>query len=77
MFSNWETKSCGLLLYCCRKCRKCWLSLISGGLLHFFLRLLMRDSGAAGTGTLSSSLNGSESLGIFSDMFEEAFFKLI
>lgn len=74
MFTNWEIESCGLLLCCCSRY---WLSLISGGLLHFFLRLLMRDSGATGTGALSSSLNGSESLGIFSDVFEEAFFKLI
>jgi hypothetical protein len=73
VFSNREIETCGFLLLCCWKYR---LALISSGLLRFFLRLLMRDSGATGTGTLASSLNGSESLGIFSDVFEEAIFKL-
>jgi len=36
----------------------------------------MRDSGATGAGTLTSSLNGGESLGILSDVLEEAIFKL-
>ena len=73
MFSNWEIEACGFLLLCCGKYG---LALISSGLLRFFLRLLMRDSGATGTGTLTSSLNGGESLGILSDVLEEAIFKL-
>lgn len=73
MFSNWEIETCGFLLLCCGKYG---LALISSGLLRFFLRLLMRDSGATGTGTLASSLNGGESLGILSDVLEEAIFKL-
>ena len=73
MFSDWETETCGLLLLCCGKYG---LALISSGLLRFFLRLLMRDSGATGAGTLTSSLNGGESLGILSDVLEEAIFKL-
>lgn len=74
MFSNWQIVTSGFYLLCCGKYG---LSLISGGLLHFFLRLLMRDSGATDTGTLTSSLNGSEGFGIFSDVLEEAIFKLI
>ena len=73
MFSNWEIETCGFLLLCCGKYG---LALISSGLLRFFLRLLMRDSGATGTSTLASSLNGSESLGVLSYVFEEAIFKL-
>jgi hypothetical protein len=73
VFSNWETETCGFLLL---GCGKYGLTLISSWLLRFFLRLLMRDSGATGTSTLASSLNGSESLGILSDVFEEAIFKL-
>ena len=73
MLSNWEIEACGFLLLCCGKYG---LALISSGLLRFFLRLLMRDSGATGTGTLASSLNGGESLGILSDVLEEAIFKL-
>jgi hypothetical protein len=73
VFSNWEIETCGFLLLCCGKYG---LALISSGLLSFFLRLFMRDSGATGTGTLPSSLNGGESLGILSDVLEEAIFKL-
>lgn len=74
MFSNWKIVTSGLLRLCCGKYG---LSLFSSGLLHFFLWLLMRDSGATGTCTLASSLNGSEGFGIFSNVFEEAIFKLI
>lgn len=72
MLSNWEIEACGLLLLCCGKYG---LALISSGLRIFF-RLLMRDSGATGTCTLASSLNGGESLSILSDVLEEAIFKL-
>ena len=75
MFSDWEIEAYRFLLLCCGKYG---LALISSGMLSFFLWLFMRDSGATGTGTgtLPSSLNGGESLGILSDVLEEAIFKL-